>query len=94
MKPSAASFSPPRPPRRADLLSPIGGGFTVVPSDAAEARNEQLTAREIALVTPTRKPARWAKNYPDALRFSALTRLLSGHAPFWEARRSEDPTAC
>src|ERR1051326_1692943 len=60
-------------PRRAELLHGMGLEFHVVPSQAAEARNEQLTARELCQLNAYRKAREVAKKIPDALVLGADT---------------------
>jgi septum formation protein len=80
-------------PRRAELLRQIGVDFTVVPSDAPELLDEQLTAREISQLNAYRKARAVAKKFPDALVLGAdtlvyfHTNLLGKPADFDEAFR-------
>ena len=80
-------------PRRAQLLSEMGFEFHVVPSHADEARNEQLTVRELCLLNAYRKARAVAKKIPDALVLGADTavqvenRLLGKPADLKEARQ-------
>jgi septum formation protein len=60
-------------PRRVELLREMGLRFRVVPSDAPEARNEQLTARELCQLNAYRKARTVAKKIPDALVIGADT---------------------
>ncbi len=60
-------------PRRAELLRRLKLEFQVVPSDAAELHNEQLTAREISQLNAYRKARAVAKKFPDALVLGADT---------------------
>lgn len=60
-------------PRRVELLRQIVTDFKVMPSDAAEVHNEQLTAWEMAQVNAYRKARVVAKNFPDALILGADT---------------------
>jgi septum formation protein len=60
-------------PRRIELLRGLGVEFKIVPSDAAELHNEQLTAREISQLNAYRKARAVAKRYPDALVLGADT---------------------
>lgn len=60
-------------PRRSQLLSRLPIEFTVVPSDAPEVHNEQLTAREVCLINAYRKARRIAKRYPDHIVLGADT---------------------
>lgn len=60
-------------PRRVDLLRQILTDFEVVPSDAPEVHDEQLTAWEMAQVNAYRKARAVAKKFPDALVLGADT---------------------
>lgn len=60
-------------PRRVDLLRQIVTDFEVVPSDAPEVHDEQLTAWEMAQVNAYRKARAVAKKFPDALVLGADT---------------------
>ena len=60
-------------PRRAELLRQLGVEFTVVPSDAPEVHDDQLTAREISQLNAYRKARGVAKRFPDALVLGADT---------------------
>ena len=59
--------------RRQELLRRLGCEFEVVPSDAAEVHNEQLTAREVSQINAYRKARSVAKRFPDALVLGADT---------------------
>jgi septum formation protein len=60
-------------PRRSELLSHLPVDFTVIPSDATEVHNEQLTVREVCLVNAYRKARMVAKQFPDHLVLGADT---------------------
>ncbi len=60
-------------PRRIELLRDLGVKFQVVPSDAVELHNEQLTARETSQLNAYRKARAVAKRFPDALVLGADT---------------------
>ena len=60
-------------PRRAELLRQLGVEFTVVPSNAPEVHDEQLTAREISQINAFCKARVVAKTFPDALVLGADT---------------------
>ncbi len=60
-------------PRRADLLRELGVEFKVVPSDASEIFDEQLTAIELCRLNAFRKARAMAKKFPDALVLGADT---------------------
>jgi septum formation protein len=65
-------------PRRSELLSRLPFRFTVVPSDAPEVHNEQLTVREVCMVNAYRKARAVAKRYPDHLVLGADTLVCMG----------------
>lgn len=65
-------------PRRSELLKQLGVEFQVVPSDAAELHNDELTAREVCQVNAYRKARSVAKKYPDALVLGADTLVYLG----------------
>src|SRR5438309_129145 len=60
-------------PRRSELLRGLAVEFQVVPSDATEIHNEELTAGEISQVNAYRKARAVAKKFPDALVLGADT---------------------
>ena len=60
-------------PRRVELLRQIIADFRVVPSDATEVHDEQLTAWEMARANAHRKALAVAKKFPDALVLGADT---------------------
>jgi len=60
-------------PRRLVLLRGLGVEFNVVPSDADEVHNEQLTATEVSQLNAYRKAYAVAKKFPDALVLGADT---------------------
>jgi septum formation protein len=65
-------------PRRSQLLSRLPVSFSVVPSDAPEVHDEQLTAREICMVNAYRKARTVAKQHPDDLVLGADTLVTLG----------------
>ena len=69
-------------PRRIQLLGELGIDFTVVPSDAEELHNEQLTATEISQLNAHRKARAVAKRHPDALVLGADTLVYLDHRLF------------
>lgn len=77
-------------PRRAELLRQLGVDFIVIPSDADEAHNEQLTARELSLVNAYRKARAVAKKYPDALVLGADTLVYVDNHLFGKPANTED----
>ncbi len=60
-------------PRRSELLGELGRPFQVIPSDAEEVRNDQLSAQEICQLNAYRKARAVAKRFPDALVIGADT---------------------
>ncbi|HEU5124700.1 MAG TPA: Maf family protein [Verrucomicrobiae bacterium] len=60
-------------PRRSELLKQLGLDFRVVPSDADELHNQELTAREVCQVNAYRKARAVAKKFPDSLVLGADT---------------------
>jgi len=60
-------------PRRAELLRQLNLGFQVVPSDAAEIFDEQLSPWELCQLNARRKARVVAKKHPDALVLGADT---------------------
>ncbi len=60
-------------PRRKDLLHQAGIAFNIVPSDATEIHQPQITARELSQVNAYRKARAVAKKHPDALVLGADT---------------------
>lgn len=60
-------------PRRQELLQQLINEFEVVPSDAPEVHDDQLTAWEMAQVNAYRKARVVAKKFPDRLVLGADT---------------------
>lgn len=60
-------------PRRSELLRQLAAEFQVVPGDAPEVHDDQLTACEMAQVNAYRKARAVAKKFPDALVLGADT---------------------
>lgn len=65
-------------PRRRELLQQLEVEFTVVPSNAEELHEEQLTAWELSQLNACRKARPVAKHNPDALVLSADTLVYLG----------------
>lgn len=65
-------------PRRSLLLGEQGVPFTVVPSDAEEIHDENLTATELCQVNACRKARAVAKQHPDCLVVGADTLVTLG----------------
>ncbi|HWF19158.1 MAG TPA: Maf family protein, partial [Verrucomicrobiae bacterium] len=77
-------------PRRSELLRSLGLDFSVIPSDANEIHNEQLTAIEISQLNAYRKARAVAKQFPDALILGADTLVYLGTTLFGKPRNMED----
>ena len=77
-------------PRRSELLRSLGFEFTVVPSDAAEAHTEELTAAEISQLNAYRKARAVAKKHPDALVLGADTIVALDTTLFGKPRNREE----
>lgn len=60
-------------PRRSELLKQLGVDFRVIPSDAEELHQQDLTAREVCQINAYRKAHAVAKKFPDALVLGADT---------------------
>lgn len=60
-------------PRRQELLQQLVPDFEVVPSDAPEVHDDQLTAWEMAQINAYRKARTIAKKFPDCLVLGADT---------------------
>jgi septum formation protein len=60
-------------PRRAELLRQLQPEFQIVPSDAPEVIDDQLTPRELCQLNAHRKARAVAKKIPDALVLGADT---------------------
>ena len=77
-------------PRRSALLGDLGLAFTVVPSDAEELHNENLTAMELCQVNAYRKARAVAKMHPDCLVLGADTLVVLGTKLFGKPSSQED----
>lgn len=64
--------------------------FSVIPSDAEEVHNEQLTATEVSQLNAYRKARAVAKQFPDALVLGADTLVYLGTQLFGKPRDMED----
>lgn len=60
-------------PRRVELLRELRLKFKIVPSDASEIHDEQLTAIELCQLNASRKARAVAKRFPDSLVLGADT---------------------
>jgi septum formation protein len=65
-------------PRRAELLRQLNPDFQVVPSDATELFDDQLSPLELCQLNAHRKARAVAKKIPDALVLGADTLVFSG----------------
>jgi septum formation protein len=80
-------------PRRAELLRQLNLDFQIVPSDAAEILDEQLSPLELCQLNAHRKARVIAKKHPDALVLGADTlvflddEIMGKPADVAEARR-------
>jgi septum formation protein len=77
-------------PRRSELLRQVTVEFTVIPSDAEEVHDEQLTAREISQLNAYRKARAVAKKFPDALVLGADTMVYLDTTLFGKPENLED----
>lgn len=77
-------------PRRLELLRGLGVEFSVIPSDAEEAHNEQMTAIEISQLNAYRKARAVAKKHPDSIVLGADTLVYLGTTLFGKPRNHED----
>jgi len=75
-------------PRRSELLKSLELEFSVVPSDATEVHDENLTAAEVAQLNAYRKARAVAKKLPDSLVLGADTLVYTGTRVFWQTRQS------
>jgi septum formation protein len=77
-------------PRRLELLRQTGLEFEVIPSDAEEIHNEQLTAAELSQINAYRKARTISKKFPDALVIGMDTLVSLGTKLFGKpANRAE-----
>jgi septum formation protein len=77
-------------PRRSELLRTLGVEFAVVPSDAEEVHNEQMTAAEVSQLNAYRKARAVAKKHPDALVLGADTLVYLNTTLFGKPKNLED----
>ena len=77
-------------PRRAELLRQLKFKFAVVPSDAAEIFDEQLSPRELCQLNAHGKARAVAKKYPDALVLGADTLVFLEREIFGKPRDLAD----
>lgn len=72
------------------MLKKLIAEFTVIPSDAEELHNEELTAVELSQINAYRKARAVAKRFPDALVIGADTLVSLGSALFGKPANHED----
>ncbi|MGA3179267.1 MAG: Maf family protein [Verrucomicrobiota bacterium] len=77
-------------PRRAELLRQLRPRFEVVPSDAAEVHDENLSAVELAQVNAYRKARAVSKKFPDALILGVDTLVSLGRQLFGKPRTLDE----
>ena len=77
-------------PRRVELLRQLGIEFKIVPGDAVEIHQEQITARELSQVNAYRKARSVAKRFPDALVLAADTLVHLGTSLFGKPATLEE----
>lgn len=73
-------------PRRAELLRQLDLKFEIVPGDATEIFDEQLSPRELCQLNAHRKARAVAKKVPDALVLGADTLVFLGREIFGKPR--------
>ena|SRR5258706_996000 len=76
-------------PRRVELLRRLAADFKIVPSDAPEIHQEQLTAGETVQINAYRKARTVAKKYPDALVVAADTLVYLKSELFGKPKKLE-----
>lgn len=77
-------------PRRLELLRQTGLEFEVIPSDAEEIHNEQLTAAELSQINAYRKARTISKKFPDALVIGMDTIVALGQKLFGKPKDLAD----
>ena len=77
-------------PRRAELLDQLKLEFEVVPSDATEVFDDQLSPLELCQLNAHRKARAVAKKIPDALLLGADTLVFLGREIFGKPRDPAD----
>jgi septum formation protein len=76
-------------PRRVELLRRLAADFKIVPSDAPEIHQDQLTAGETVQINAYRKARTVAKKHPDALVLAADTLVNLESEVFGKPRNLE-----
>jgi septum formation protein len=77
-------------PRRAELLRQLELKFKVVPSEATEIFDEQLSPHELCQLNAHRKARAVAKKIPDALVLGADTLVFLGREIFGKPRNLDE----
>ena len=77
-------------PRRAELLGQLKLKFKIVPSDATEVFDEQLSPQELCQLNAHRKARAVAKKIPDALVLGADTLVFLGREIFGKPRNLDE----
>lgn len=77
-------------PRRAELLRQLKLNFKIVPSDATEIFDEQLSPRELCQINAHRKARVVAKKIPDALVIGADTLVFLEREIFGKPRNFDE----
>jgi septum formation protein len=77
-------------PRRLELLRQTGMEFEVIPSEAEEIHNEQLTAAELSQINAYRKARSISKKFPDALVIGMDTLVALGTKLFGKPTDRKD----
>lgn len=80
-------------PRRSELLRQLDVEFEVVPSDASELHNEELTAGELSRVNAYRKARAVAKRFPDAIVMGADTLVYLDTKLFGKPKSMDEASA-
>jgi septum formation protein len=77
-------------PRRAELLRQLKLDFEIVPSDATEISDQQLSPRELCQLNAHRKARAIAKKIPDALVLGADTLVFLEREIFGKPRNLDE----
>jgi septum formation protein len=77
-------------PRRAELLRQLQPEFRIVPSDATEVFDEQLSPLELCQLNAHRKARSVAKKFPDSLVLGADTLVFLAREIFGKPRNLEE----
>jgi septum formation protein len=77
-------------PRRSELLRQLDIEFQVIPSEATEVHNEQLTAGELSQINAYRKARAVSKKNPDALVIGMDTLVALGTKLYGKPKDLDD----